>query len=80
MRCKKCERYIVANCQTGDGFCTLPKFQTRQCKNCEWYTQDSETRKGYCTLFEWDTDKLGFDTSNCELFECIGDAVSIFDE
>ena len=80
MKCKSCEWYIVANCKSGDGFCTLPITKTRQCKNCEWFVKDSETNEGFCTLFKWNTDNLGFCAAECGLFECAGDVKTIFDE
>lgn len=80
MKCKNCSKWLAVNAAMGDGFCTLQKSKVRQCSHCEWYTRDVETGKGFCTLFEWNTDELGFDAETCGLFECGGDVPSMYDE
>ena len=78
MKCKNCSNWLAVNSKTEDGLCTLPTCERLKCMRCEWYTQDKETAKGFCTLFEWNTDELGFDASTCILFECIGDVKSVY--
>ena len=80
MKCEMCMWNVVVNVKTGDGLCGLPMSKVRRCSHCEWYTQDVETGKGICTLYEQETDKLQFDAAHCDLFECGGDVSSIFDE
>lgn len=84
MKCRNCKNYTVVNKTVDgfyiDGFCTLTISQRQQCRRCEWYTQDTETCKGFCTLFEYNTDELGFDALGCESFKCIGDVKSVFEE
>lgn len=75
MTCKECKHNLVVNHETGDGLCTLPCAEFT-CRRCEWYVQDEETQRGYCTLLHEDIEN---ETVECPHFECIGDVQSIYE-